>query len=320
MFYFQGFLVHECKDVTKSLKNDTTVKKLDPNVVASEFPTARLSGSPYRNLGLINPKLEESSIRNKREVPGNGNTRILSNNFPILDGNTRIDSKNFSILEGNTRIYSNNFPILDRRKSSKRMYIFENNKLSNKWFSDYLISGKNNVNIEYFVSEANLTLDSYFKHRNKRSTFIEKPSSKSFPNYQPVSGNQYSLNLNPNQLPDVHSNPQPLSNSQPLHNSRPLSNPQPFSNSQPLTKPSPLSADVRNTQKLPQTSNHPNLNTQKLHCRKPQYVVYTWVLCMVILGVFLKLKYVVKLVIVLVMVVSHILLLVSVSDVSQFIE
>ena len=57
-----------------------------------------------------------------------------------------------------------------------------------------------------------------------------------------------------------------------------------------------------------------------LHCQKPQYVVYTWVLCMIILGGFLKLKYIVKTVIVFLMVAAHIVLLLAASDASDFIE
>ena len=57
-----------------------------------------------------------------------------------------------------------------------------------------------------------------------------------------------------------------------------------------------------------------------LHCQKPQYVVYTWVLCMIILGGFLKLKYIVKTVIVFSMVIAHIVLLLTASDASDFIE
>lgn len=55
-----------------------------------------------------------------------------------------------------------------------------------------------------------------------------------------------------------------------------------------------------------------------LHCQKPQYVVYTWVLCMMILGGFLKLKYLAKTAIVFAMMTVHIILLYTLPGIEDF--
>ena len=59
---------------------------------------------------------------------------------------------------------------------------------------------------------------------------------------------------------------------------------------------------------------------QTMYCEEPQFIVYTWVLCLMILGSFLKLKYLVKALVVVVMVTLHVLLLFTASDASDFIE
>ncbi|XP_047739850.1 uncharacterized protein LOC108672252 [Hyalella azteca] len=63
-----------------------------------------------------------------------------------------------------------------------------------------------------------------------------------------------------------------------------------------------------------------DISSLPLHCQKPQYVVYTWVLCMIILGGFLKLKYIVKTVIVCVMVATHIGLLYTVLGPDDYVD